>query len=556
MRKLLAVLLLTVPALAATPPAIFFTDLTSAPNTGGENSAGAYVTIYGNNFGTSPTVTWNSLSCVNVITVGGNQVNTWLWYQKIVVQLTSSCTAGTGNFVVAAGGQNSNGYSFTARSSGNIYCVSTSGNNSNNGHFPSSCWATILNAKNTIAAGDIAYVENGVAQTTEDNYSAALVFSGAGTAANPKALVVYPGASATIGSTSLDTAVRATSINGAVNYWVIAGFYMPASNTSINLSDGSYSGSDHFWFIADESSCPNGNGSTACVTGNFMLWTWMYGDYVHDAGVAPSAIKTYHAVYFSSNYDHVWIGWNHIGPNTHACRGVQFFSTGGSDQYDLHVHDNVIHDMLCDGINFATVVPSTAIVEAYNNLIYHAGMGAPSDDGAPPHDCIRAAATGASPLLIYNNTMYDCGPYTADGSQSGIQTQGATQLNNNILWILSGAPYFNATGACTSVTGSNNLWFGSGSPPCSGTLGTLNVNPQLSSPSDSPNYQTSFVPSSQSSPVVGAGTATLTATYDILGLIRPNPPSIGAYEFTSGAGAVMDAGAQGPVAMQGAATVQ
>jgi len=41
---------------AAAPPVIFFTDLESGPNTGGENHNGAFLTIYGKNFGPTPTV--------------------------------------------------------------------------------------------------------------------------------------------------------------------------------------------------------------------------------------------------------------------------------------------------------------------------------------------------------------------------------------------------------------------------------------------------------------------------------------------------------------------
>jgi len=86
-------------------PALFFTDLTNGPNTGGETVSGfsgVYVTLYGNFFGTTQgtsTVTWNSQNCLHVVTWG----TSWLWYQKIVVQLGFSCTAGSGNFVVSLG---------------------------------------------------------------------------------------------------------------------------------------------------------------------------------------------------------------------------------------------------------------------------------------------------------------------------------------------------------------------------------------------------------------------------------------------------------------------
>ena len=36
---------------AQTVPHIFYSDLESGPNTGGENNSGAYVTVFGKNFG-------------------------------------------------------------------------------------------------------------------------------------------------------------------------------------------------------------------------------------------------------------------------------------------------------------------------------------------------------------------------------------------------------------------------------------------------------------------------------------------------------------------------
>ncbi len=84
-------------AYAQTPgPRIFFTDLTSGPNSGGEavgGFSGAYVTVYGNNFGSSQgssTITLNGSACLRVVSWGAPH----LWYQKIVAQLGGSCTSG------------------------------------------------------------------------------------------------------------------------------------------------------------------------------------------------------------------------------------------------------------------------------------------------------------------------------------------------------------------------------------------------------------------------------------------------------------------------------
>ena len=55
-----------------------------------------------------------------------------------------------------------------------------------------------------MSAGDTTYLENGVSQTSQDNFTAYLSMdkqgaSNSGTAATPIAIVAYPGATVTIG---------------------------------------------------------------------------------------------------------------------------------------------------------------------------------------------------------------------------------------------------------------------------------------------------------------------------------------------------------------------
>jgi hypothetical protein len=91
---------------------------------------------------------------------------------------------------------------------------------------------------------------------------------------------------------------------------------------------------------------------------------------------AISPIKLYHTVYFGFVHD-LDFGWNEIDGHGQACRGLQFHSTATYDSYDLHVHDNLIHDTACDCLNFSTVDPSKGTVEAYNNVLYNCGTDAP-----------------------------------------------------------------------------------------------------------------------------------------------------------------------------------
>src|SRR5580692_5897987 len=92
-------LVFTASAAFAQSPAIFFTDLTSGPNTGGENNNGTILTIYGKNFGAT--------QGTSTVTVGGGAVAAYkLWdghgvsqvgpgqYETISVAIGSAAATG------------------------------------------------------------------------------------------------------------------------------------------------------------------------------------------------------------------------------------------------------------------------------------------------------------------------------------------------------------------------------------------------------------------------------------------------------------------------------
>src|ERR1700691_6222740 len=184
--------LLSAGACWAAAPRTFFTDLTSGPKSGGQNNAGAFVTIYGRNFGVAR---GNSS-----VTVGGAPAGAYpMWSDtKIAIQLGAAAV--TGKIVVTTPAGASNGVQFTVRS-GHIYFVSANGNDKNSGRY-SSPWQTLMKARDAMQPGDTTYAMNGVAQTGDDGsgWQASLLLRGGGTAVAPMAFVVYPQAIATIGS--------------------------------------------------------------------------------------------------------------------------------------------------------------------------------------------------------------------------------------------------------------------------------------------------------------------------------------------------------------------
>jgi len=536
------------------PPSIFFTDLDSGPNSGGESVsgyAGAYVNIYGNNFGTTQgtsTVSWNGLNCLRVVSWG----QAWLWYQKITVQLGSSCTAGTGNFQVTVAGQastaatvNFNGgkltpSAFTVRGTGHIYCVSTAGSDSSSGTFSGGCWASPYHAAHTMAAGDITYMENGVSDSSQDpvaTYNAVISITSGGSAGNPIALVAYPNATVTM-NTSEQYCIRQPAVSGPGPYWTVAGI-----NCTITSNGEGFSfNTGATRLVANSISCPNSYGTAACVDieSNGTLPDYIYGNTWNNVGTQVNGQKTYHAMYFSASDDHTDIAWNLL-ENVHGCRAIQFYDASGRDMGDDHVHDNVINNVVCDAVNFSTMnSDETGGVEAYNNVMYNVGSGPNPPDGQSNYSCFNISAYNnhTTPVKIYNNTCYNAG-FSGGGSGSGsLAVNLVTQVTNNIFYQANGQPYL-ATGAtgCSDIsTGATNNWYGAGSAPsCSGLSGSLSVNPQVVSTS-APNFQLT-----SASPMIGAGSTTLYAVFDNDGLIRGTPPAIGAYEYLSGTSVALPA---------------
>src|ERR1700726_4793151 len=151
------------------PPVIFFTDIITGSNKGGENGNGVYLTIYGKGFG--------SARGSSSVTIGGGAPAQYkIWGQNnskntildmIVVQIGPN--AATGNVVVTANGQASNGVPFTV-SAGNVYFVDPNGNDSAAGSFTAP-WKTAVHAKASMQAGDTVYLHAGT-YGGQDSFSA------------------------------------------------------------------------------------------------------------------------------------------------------------------------------------------------------------------------------------------------------------------------------------------------------------------------------------------------------------------------------------------------
>ncbi|HEY3768730.1 MAG TPA: choice-of-anchor Q domain-containing protein [Candidatus Angelobacter sp.] len=539
------------------PPRIFFSDLESGPKTGGQSSNGVWVTIWGKGFGAT--------QGTSTVTVGGGAVATYpLWSDgKIIFQLGAG--AATGSVIVNVPGiGTSNGLPFTVRA-GNVFFVATTGNDANTGSFTSP-WKTILQAKNAIAAGDTAYIEDGVSQTSEDNFTAYISMdnngaSNSGTATAPKALIAYPNATVTVGvAGGLAYGIRTPNIGTDEDYWVISQLHILGGTQSMDL------GGTGWRIIGNEMQCPGADAEVGCFEMSGGNQIKFYGNEVHNAGINPTSSKFYHAVYFSTDSNHIDVGWNHIHDNF-TCRALQFHSsplcsptcgagdTTGFNQFDLHVHDNLIHGDNCNGINFATVDPSKGVVEAYNNVVYHVGLMDPLQLGAS-FSCIYLAnitnngAAGGGTVNVFNNTLSDCaannsanasGSRGAFGVASGASSTLILNLRNNVAYQNAGEIYID--GVTAQITGDHNLWFGLSAAPVQ-TTSNVTTNPlfvnrtlsdfHLTSTSPAKDAGLTIVPTNSFDPNPGP-----TIDTDKDGVLRAQGTAydMGAYEFFAGAAA-------------------
>lgn len=541
-RELLVCLAAFFPAIAlGQPPRIFYTDLVSGPTAGGQNNNGAFITLYGERFGPSP-------AGASVIVGGGVVAAYPVWTDtKVTVQLGPSALTGAIVLTNAAGA--SNGTPFTV-AAGNIYFVSPGGSDTAGGSF-STPWQTLTHARDTLAPGDIVYAMDGVAQATDDGqgWSSCLTLgANAGAPGALKAMVVYPGASATIGNVNptsaggCDTAIRGKG--QGESYWAFAGFTIRGGGITLNPV------SETGWrIVGNDLSCPNGNGQAGCLDLAYETSLAVYGNNIHHVGtnLNPATVTAlYHGVYISEFNHGVDFGWNTIA-YVQGCRGLQQNVNQGSSSYDLHIHDNIIHDTQCDGIVMTTIDPSQGTVELYNNIIYNTGTGPANAENTGAWNCLliegydpSGYGPGSGTVEVYNNTLYNCGTWANPpyGQSEGMllwanegNPKKSMRIRNNIIYASTVSPYCDDS-VCSGLTGSNNIFYGNGPPPANGNItGSLNVDPKLTNLSPAtPDFHLQ-----PGSPAIDAGVTISGLATDFDGILRPQGSAfdIGAYEYIS-----------------------
>jgi hypothetical protein len=483
-------------------PVLYFSDITSGPKTGNSDNSsgqtpgenGAIVTIWGRHLANAQ-VFCNGAEAAFYYYQGNavSPANLVIYHQmqKISFQISQTALDGTGEIAVVVGAQKSNALPFTVRP-GQIFYVKTTGNDDSGDGSWRQPWQTIPKAANTIESGDIAYICDGVNQTTETDASAAVNLSTDGIEGRPKALVVYPGATSRVGNSTIERAFYLYNWNDDrfSAHWVIAGFQI----TTGQVGAPAYTG---FRVIGNYITAPNGDGMDGAINaeGNEV---YILGNELAGVG-SINCSKLYHAIYVkglrkddpprAAKESNREIGWNFV----HDCntnRAINMYSEQINSAFiERHsVHDNVILNQRGDGIMLGYYVVGENWL--YNNLIIRAGLGPEWPDGESYHTGIRINTghedVSQTVVHCYNNTLYGCGWTGAvlEGenghiliSPEALTLNTTVQFSNNIIYS-TGQPYLAAESALLPAADHRNCWFGHGAAPTWDT-GAINTDPKF-----------------------------------------------------------------------------
>jgi len=471
-------------------PVLCFSDITSGPRTGNSDTSqgqsagqdGAIVTVWGKNLG-------DAQGNAKVF-VGGAEARVYSWgratmpadlYTRhrltmVCLQVSHKARDGSGAIHVVVGGKGSNPLPFTVRDGG-VYFVQTSGHDAAAGDWQHP-WKSIPYSVAHTVPGDIIYVGDGVRQTTMDSYSAAVNLGADGRPDKPRALVAYPGARVTIGSTKVERGFGHWVSGGGrtAMHWTLAKFSVTAETCAILMGSG-------YRVVGNRATAPMGSAPEGAIEGSgndlFVL-----GNEVTQVG-KPGCSKLYHPIYISSDRtssgprrpteSNREIAWNYLHDNN-APRAINIYSEQASTAYMTghKVHDNYIVNQVGDGMLIG--YHTTGENWIYNNIIVNAGLGPEPKEGEActhfgmnidaGHEKVRDVV-----IHVCNNTIYGCG-------WAGASSKGANgclhivnidrytlKFSNNII-CSTGEPYLSGWSDSTiSPCKGNNLWFGKGPAP-------------------------------------------------------------------------------------------
>ncbi len=500
-------------------PRLFFSDIESGPNSGGQDNLGVFITLWGEGFGVN--------RGDSTVTIGGQEVAKYIiWGEDnafareldmIVVQLGGN--ARTGNISVTVNGKASNSLPFTVRD-GQIYFVAPGAGNaddSNPGTFDEP-FKTPYKARDFLKAGDIVYIRGGTLSEmdpTGPGWDAILMLdpdtgAATGTPDRPVAYIGYPGESPVLGNLAARRGILTLTSDLAQSYYIIANLTFVASMNPISLSGVGHRVIGNYL----HDSALDDSGALSINTDSSQIK--VLGNLLSNNGTPGEKLRG-HAFYiggYGTNSD-IEFGWNQI-QNQEGGRSIQLYGHLANDRIeDIRIHDNLLsgaelNNVVLGGSDGGTEVLGTIYV--YNNIIE--GSGEPGLRVNDPQGTV----------YVQNNTFYD-----NSTAQIYLERAGNRRVTvqNNILYARSDQLYYSLEewGAqSSSLNASNNLCFGAGDCP-DWDSNSLSADPALL------DIETGNYRPGANSPAIDAGADT-NMQLDYLGYPRPQGKGfdIGAYE--------------------------
>ena len=569
----------------ASTPVLNYSDLISGPDTGlGDGlGSGVIVTVWGQNLGHS-----QGSSRVSFTDSSGterNAAHVYYWknadgqlpsgpanlyashdMQEIAFSIPDSAT-GAGTIKVTVNGQDSNTLPFTVRN-GNIYHVTSGGNDADNGSFATP-WRTTQEIIDSAPSGSTTYVHD--VDTGSSSSTRAFYWntgSSSSSLAEQFALISYPGhhpkftAQKAIETYNVDALVVSKLDIYASNYSSVDSNDQPTGLIAIGATYG-IQASKHGRAIGNRvGDIPGGCASKyqgAIVGGaNFydkVSLYKMFGNEIYDYGCYGSQ-KLHHTTYFtirsadSGTPDlqvEPWeIGWNYLHGNR-AKHGIHQFDQDegcGNTTGPIRIHHNVVVDQASAGISVGSQCDWSMDVYIENNVLINVGNAA-DWDGVDP-DTSNAAELGAinirdsgllGTMYIRNNLVYG---WTTDGatvnnraclSLYGSGSNVSIEWDNNICFTNLDLPFVDATTSAVlgNITGSNNIWHYTGTNSSSAVPPTWDTNRSLDDPLLTITGVQVNVDSN--SHVVNNGKTIPSLTRDVYGIARQPGLDIGPVEF-------------------------
>lgn len=510
-------------------PLVLYVDLPAGPTSGGENGLGAYVSIFGRNFG-------SSLSQVHVF-FGNTEAAAYRYLgpskgrpdiQQITVQPGNVGTGTLAIKVVVNGVSSNTDQTFLVNPGDVLFVDNVTGNDStavkNDVNHP---WRTVQTpgeggALGEAGPGDV-IVLRGKKTWTDVGYEDHWVRFRHATGSAPSGsrgsgyitIEAYPGEDVHYAAPP-DTHGGIHGVGSSypqeADWIIISGLHIESAASS--SSDGApinlQVASDHWRIVNNElGPWPASSGAKAGGLVGNGTDVKALGNEIHDIDGGTEN----HCIYLDTAASNVEIAYNHI----HNCMGGNIIQTydnlGGGPITDISIHHNLMHDGNRYGLNMAD---GTNSVHAWNNVIYNTAYAG-----------IRTNQNTSSASEIYeNNTLFNVCT-DSRGENGAIQNTwningGSVVFRNNIIARTAGAcsQGYSNSGSDSAVTVSRNLYYGYADP--SRDSSGLSGDPLFKDPSAADFHLQS------GSPAIGAATgSSVSDDYDFK---ARSSPDIGAFE--------------------------